>query len=171
MIGDDEIRSSNNENDAVRDKREKAAPEPLLFDDHELSQEIARGLIREHHSLTLGSANFRFLCRNRAPKKGGQKVPGYIKKASPMERHIAGDECDFIMVVCLDVWNDFNQAQRTALVDHLLCRCVATESESSGEMKYSIRPPAVQEFPEIAERYGQWNPELVEMKACLNKNK
>jgi hypothetical protein len=107
------------------------------------------------------------LCRNKASSSGGEKVPGTIKKASPMERHICGGECDFIMTISLDVWNDLNPVQRTALVDHLLTRCVAQEDEKNGEMKYRVRPPQVQEFPEIAERYGTWNDGLVELGNCL----
>lgn len=154
------------ENDAVRSKKEKTVSIPLLFDDHEFSAQIAENLITKHHH-ELSGAKFKFLCRNKAPIAGGEKVPGTIKKASPMERHICGGECDFIMTVCLDVWNDLSPVQRTALVDHLLTCCVALEDPKTGEMKYKIRPPQVKEFPEIAERYGTWNEGLVELNNCL----
>ena len=154
------------ENDAVREKKEKTVSIPLLFDDHEASAEISRNFISKHHH-DLAGANFKFLCRNKAPVSGEKKVPGNIKKASPMERHICGGECDYIMVICLDVWNDLSFIQRTALVDHLLTRCVAVEDPKNGEMKYKIRPPQVQEFPEIAERYGTWNEGLIELNNCL----
>ena len=84
-----------------------------------------------------------------------------------MEKHVCGGECDYIMTVSLDVWNDLNPNQRTALVDHLLTRCVAVEDPKTGETKYKIRPPQVQEFAEIVERYGTWNDGLVEFNACL----
>lgn len=154
------------ENDAVRDVREKSVSIPLLFDDHEASQEIASRLVSKFHHEIAG-ATFKFLCRNKATTSAGNKVPGYVKKASPMERHLCGGECDFIMVIALDVWNDLDVDQRTALVDHLLTRCVGVEDSKTGEMKYSIRPPQVQEFPEIAERYGRWNDGLGELANCL----
>jgi hypothetical protein len=156
-----------NENDAVRDTREKTVSIPLLFDDHEASQQIASRLLSKHHS-EIASASFKWLCRNKAALAAGVKIPGSVKKASPMERHLCGGECDFIIILALDVWNDLSGPQRTALVDHLLTRCVGTEDEKSGEMKYSVRPPQVQEFPEIAERYGRWNDGLVELGACLD---
>jgi hypothetical protein len=44
---------------------------------------------------------------------------------------------------------------------------VGEEDESTGDMKWGIRPPEVQEFSEIAERHGQWNENLVEIAKCL----
>jgi hypothetical protein len=152
----------------VREKKEKSVTIPLLFDDHEASEQLAANLIAKHHH-DLAGAKIKFLCRNKAPLSGGEKIPGNIKKASPMEKHLCGGECDFIMVVCLDVWNDLSSIQRTALVDHLLTRCVAEEDPKSGEMKYKIRPPEVREFAEIAERYGTWNEALVEFNNCLKE--
>jgi hypothetical protein len=154
------------ENDAVRSKREKTVSIPLLFSDHEASEEIASKLISKHHH-DLAQAKFKFLCRNKSAMAGGEKIPGSIKKASPMEKHICGGECDFILTISLDVWNEYSSTQRTALIDHLLTRIVAQEDPKTGETKYKVRPPQVQEFPEIAERYGTWNDGLVELNSCL----
>lgn len=163
---------SKTENDAVRSKKERPAPDPLLFSDSEAVQEVAQKLITKHHH-ELASANIVYLCRNKSAKSGGKPVAGHVKKATPMEKHVArsyfgnGEEPDFFITVALDVWNELQPNQRVALVDHLLTRCQAEEDEKSGEMKYSIRPPQVQEFPEIAERHGRWNEDLVEMGNCL----
>lgn len=154
------------ENDAVRSKKEKTVTIPLLFGDFEAAEEISKNLIAKHHH-ELASARFRYLCRNKAAMAGGEKIPGNIKKASPMEKHVCGGDVDFIMTISLDVWNDLSVIQRTALIDHLLTRCVMVEDPKTGEPKYKVRPPQVQEFPEIAERYGTWNDGLVELNACL----
>ncbi len=146
----------------TRDKKERPASVPLLFDEHEASKEIAERLISKHHH-EIANAKFRFLCRNKSAKAGGVPVPGNVKKASPIEAHLSKDGCDFIMVIALDVWNDYNPTQRTAIVDHLLTRCVAVEDDVTGDVKYSIRPPQVQEFAEIAERYGRWNDSLIDL--------
>lgn len=156
------------ENDAVRDTREKSVSIPLLFDDHEASEEISKKLLSKYHP-EIANANFKFLCRNKAATSAGTKVPGGVKKASPMERHLCGGECDFIITIALDVWNEMSIDQRIALVDHLLTRCVGVEDSKTGDMKYSVRPPQVQEFPEIAERYGTWNDGLGELADCLKK--
>jgi hypothetical protein len=157
------------ENDAVRDTNEKSVSIPLLFDEHDGSKLIASRLLSKYHP-EIASATFKFLCRNMAAKAAGTKIPGSVKKASPMEQHLCGGECDFIMIVALDVWNDLNPPQRTALVDHLLTRCVGVEDPKSGKTKYSIRPPQVQEFPEIAERHGNWNEGLAELSTCMKAN-
>lgn len=157
-----------NENDAVTDKKNKTEAEPLLIGSFEAGQEIANKLIPKHHH-EIASANIIYLCRNRAQKSGGRSVPGSVKKASPIERHLGahlidGDgEPDFIVTVALDVWNELNPNQRTALIDHLLTRCTGDENEKSGEMKYRVRQPQVQEFPEVAERNGRWNDDLIDM--------
>lgn len=153
------------ENDAVREKKQKAEKVPLLFDDHESSEEIAKVLIPKYHPYISG-AKIKYLCRNKSTTSGGNKVPGTVKKASPLERHVC-DEVDFIMIIALDVWNTLSYEQRTALVDHLLSRCVGVEDETNGEMKYSVQPPPVQEFPEVAQRHGKWNQGLAELGASL----
>ena len=44
-----------------------------------------------------------------------------------------------------------------ALVDHLLERCTGEEDEKTGDMKWSIREPEVQEFATILRRHGAWH--------------
>jgi len=154
-----------NENTAVRDKNKKPPPEPLLIDDSDSVKEIVHKLIPKHYT-ELISAHILCLCRNRASKAAGNPIPGQIRKANPTERHLAqkaGDEgADYVLTVALDVWNDLQPNQRIALVDHLLARCVAVEDDA-GDFKYRLRPPQVQEFPEIAARHGKWNDDLVQL--------
>lgn len=155
-------------------KADRPKTEPLLFSSHEASESIAKNIIPRHHS-HLASANILFLCRNKSTKRGGVPVPGNIKRASPVENYLTSssfndDEgADFIMTIALDVWNTLSSEKRIAIVDHLLTHCVATEDETNGEMKYSIRPPTVQEFPEVTARNGSWTPELVELAESLKK--
>ena len=61
------------------------------------------------------------------------------------------------MEVALDQWNDMSDIQRAALIDHLLERCMGEEDERTGEIKWSIREPDVQEFTTILERHGAWH--------------
>lgn len=180
-----ELLARSKENDAVRDKREKAAPDPLILSDSETVAEVAKKLIAKYHH-ELATANIIYLFRSKSSKAAGKPVPGQVKKASPTDRHISrsyfqgvgkednsgesGDgEADFIITVALDVWNELQPSQRLALVDHLLTRCSGAEDEKTGEMKFSIRPPQVQEFAEVAERHGRWNDDLVELGRCLKE--
>jgi len=158
--------NSGNENDAVRSKRERKVPEKVLFGDSEAAEQIASKLIPKFHP-ELAHARFRYICRSKASKRGGNPVAGNVYKMSGKFEHLV--QTDFVLEVALDVWNPLNPNQRVALIDHLLTRCVGVEDEKTGEMKWSIRPPEVQEFPEVAERNGQWNEGLVEIAKCLQK--
>ena len=155
-----------NENDAVRDKRVKVAPDPLLISSSDAVNEYVKKLIPQHYPELVG-AHVLCLCRNRASKAAGIPIPGAIRKANPTERYLTskegedGDGANYVLTVALDVWNDLQPNQRLALIDHLLARCVATADEATGDYKYGLRPPQVQEFPEVAERNGKWNEGLI----------
>lgn len=148
-------------------KKEKAArpkPEPVIYDRHESSKEIADRLIPKFHA-ELATARFEFICRSKASKAGGRPVPGKIYKPGGWSKFLV--DADYVLEIALDCWNLLEPNQRNALIDHLLSRCVGTEDEQNGEMKWSIRPPEVQEFPEVAERHGCWNDGLSEIRQCL----
>lgn len=155
------------ENDAVRDKEKKSEKVPLLWDEHEASEEIAKKLIPKHHS-HLASAEIQYTCRNTAAKRAGKPVSGNVYKMSGKWRYLTGK--DFVFEIALEVWNELEPHQRTALVDHLLTRCTGEESEENGEMKWGLRPPEIQEFSEVAERNGTWHESLVEFEKCLRQD-
>lgn len=146
-----------------KDEKKKVSI-PLLFDNFETAEKIAIDLIKNHHP-DLASARFRYICRNKAAKRGKTPILGNICKMSG--KYIFLTDCDYVMEIALETWNDLAPNQRKALVDHLLTRCYGEEDESTGDMKWRIRPPVVQEFPEVAERHGQWNESLVDMEKSL----
>lgn len=148
------------ENEQKKNKLPKA--EPILFGGFDAAAETANKLIAKYHP-HLACAKFLFFSRSKAQKQGGVFVPGIVKKASPLEKYMGShilpdnEEPNFIMVIALDLWNDMNPNQRMAFIDHLLMRCNAEDEDESGDVKYSIRPPEVQEFSEIVSRHGNWN--------------
>jgi hypothetical protein len=146
--------------DTAPEKANKVKPIPLLFGDFEAAEQRALKLIPKFHS-HLGSAKIRYICRNKAAKRAGSLIPGNIYKMSGKYAFLTG--YNFVMEIALEVWNDYNDTQRTALVDHLLTRCVGEENEEDGEMKWRVQSPIVQEFPEVAERNGQWNESLIDL--------
>jgi hypothetical protein len=150
--------------DQSKKKSTQFKPEPILHDHHDNSKDVADNLIPKYHP-ELATARFQFLCRNKAVKSGGRPVPGKIYKPSGWVKFLT--ESDFVIEIALDCWNGLQPSQRCALVDHLLSKCVGTEDEQTGEMKWSLRPPEVQEFPEVAERHGCWNDSLSEIRQCL----
>lgn len=151
----------------MKDKAARPKPQEIIFGDFDDTiEEMVTKLISKHHQ-ELATARFKYICRSKASKKAGKLTPGSVYKMAGKYLHMIG--VDFVIEIALDCWNNLEPNQRTALLDHLLSRCVGTEDEQNGEMKWSIRPPEVQEFPEVAERHGQWNDGLVEISKCLNK--
>lgn len=148
----------------MKDKEKKPVQEPVIFGDADSVSEFARRLIPKYHS-HLASARIRYIYRSRATKGGGLVVPGHVTKLSKKYEFLLN--ADFMIEIALDVWDNLNETQRSALVDHMLQRCGGEENEKTGDMKWSIRAPEVQEFPEIAGRHGQWTDALSDMAKSL----
>jgi hypothetical protein len=149
----------------MKNQKEKKEFKKVLFGGFEAGESIAKELIAKHHD-ELAEARFKFVCRNYAAKSGGTLVPGNIYKVSGKFEYLL--DCDFLVEVALEVWNDLNNHQRIALIDHFLTRCVCEVDEKTEDRKYKLRKPPVQEFPEVAERNGQWNDSLIEMAKVLH---
>lgn len=130
---------------------------PKTFDDAESVESIAGGLIPNYHP-ELATARIRYVFVSEASKKNGKEVWGKVQKLSGFTEWAL--EKDFVVTVALDKWNELTDSQRTALTDHLLERCTGEEDEESGDMKWKVRDPDVQEFPNILHRHGAWNEDL-----------
>jgi hypothetical protein len=118
---------------------------------------IAGGLIPNYHP-ELATARIQYVFVSEASSKGGQELLGRVKKlAGFLEWSL---ESDYVIEVAQDKWTSLEQHQRTALVDHLLERCTGEEDEKTGEMRWKVREPNVQEFDTILDRHGAWHPQL-----------
>jgi len=127
------------------------------YENAEGVEAIAQSLMNYHPDLA--TARFRFVFKEKAGKKGGKTIYGTVKKCSDLMVFLI--DADYLMEVALDAWNPLDANKRTALVDHLLERCYGEEDEESGEMKWKMREPDVQEFSTILRRHGAWNDDLV----------
>lgn len=145
-------------------KGNRPKPQEIIFGDYDDIRENVESLISKHHT-ELAMAKFKFICRSKASAKAGKPLLGNVYKMSGKFKHLVG--CDFVIEIAIDCWNNLTGNQRTAFLDHLLSRCVGVEDPQNGEMKWNIRPPEIQEFPEVAERHGCWNEGLAEMRLCL----
>lgn len=118
---------------------------------------FAKRLIPTFHP-ELATARIAYIFVDVGSKKGGRTVAGKVRKVSGALEYLL--ELDFVVEVALDHWNDLSETQREALVDHLLERCFGEEDENTGEFKWIVRDPDVQEFSAILKRHGAWNEEL-----------
>jgi hypothetical protein len=128
-----------------------------IYGNAENVESLAQRLIPKFHS-ELIDARIRYLFINEGSKKGGRPVLGKVRKISGALEFLL--DTDFLIEIALDSWNDLSEQQRAALVDHLLERCYGEEDEKSGEMKWTVREPDVQEFSSILQRHGVWNENL-----------
>lgn len=130
---------------------------PKVYSEAESVKAIAGGLIANYHP-ELSTARLRYIFVDTASKKGGHVVLGKSKKISGPLEYMT--ELDFLIEVAADQWQELSAEQRAALVDHLLERCTGEEDEKTGQMKWAMREPDVQEFSTILRRHGAWNEAL-----------
>lgn len=130
---------------------------PKLYSSAESVEAVAQRLIPMFHP-ELATARVKYLFVDKASAKGGRAVAGKIRKISGSLEYLL--ECDFLVEVALDQWNEKTDTQRQALIDHLLERCTGEEDENSGDMKWVTREPDVTEFTAILRRHGAWNDDL-----------
>lgn len=130
---------------------------PKTYETAENVESIAGGLIPNYHP-ELATARIMYVFVSEASKKNGKDVLGKAQKLSGFSEWAL--ENDFVITVAQDKWQELTENQRTALVDHMLERCSGEEDEDTGEMKWRIRDPDVQEFPNILHRHGAWNEDL-----------
>jgi hypothetical protein len=130
---------------------------PKVYGNAESVESIANRLVPTFHP-ELATARIVYTFVDKASMKNGKPVAGKVKKVSGVLEFLL--DKDFIFEVAMDVWNEYNEQQRDALIDHLLERCVGEEDENDGEMSWSTREPDVQEFSSILRRHGAWNDDL-----------
>lgn len=118
---------------------------------------IAAGLIPNFHA-ELATARVKYVFVSEAAMKGGRELMGRVKKVSGFLEWAI--DCDFLIEVALNRWNELEQPQRTALVDHLLECCTGVEDEKTGKSNWKLREPDVQEFSSILDRHGAWHTAL-----------
>lgn len=89
------------------------------------------------------------LGQREALKKAGHEVPSFLD--NPVE-----EKGFFVITIWYSAWRAYTPEQRMALVDHELAHCSFKES-ADGEILPAMRGHDVEEFYEIAERWGAWD--------------
>jgi hypothetical protein len=111
-----------------------------------------------HPSLASVDKDIAILFRSKAAKRGGQVILGTSRKAPPILDVLGKGDYKFILEIGSDEWALLSEAQKSALIDHLLCACKVEEDPKSGELKFSIAPPDVQFYWDELSRHGDWRP-------------
>lgn len=132
-------------------------------------QGIAEGLIALHH-LHLTGVMIDYVFRSPSAKSKGREVRGrvttitglnaYLSQHDDKHRRMSGEpEPYFLVEISYDVWQELDNAQRDALVDHELCHLALSEPEGDEEPKVVLVGPDFFGFRAEIERNGLWSPE------------
>ena len=122
---------------------------------------IVQKLIADHHPhLALIEKDITVVFKDKATEKCGLIIPGNTKKAPPLMRVLTDKKFDYKFIIELgaDAWNELDDKQRVALLDHHMCAMKVEEDEKGGGVKCSIRPPDFVGYKEEVERHGMWRP-------------
>lgn len=169
---------------------EPVGPEDLFFSpgDAELDpQPIATALIAHEPlfaHLRDGEASLLFLMRVMPKEKDGKATLGQMclptfggpmaSVGTWMLARLCDGLPDFIMILDVAWWEQAPVEQRRALVFHELLHAKhATDKEGElrftpeGRAVWAIRPHDVEEFDDVARRFGAWNPDLLRFAQAL----
>ena len=100
-------------------------------------------------------------------RTGRWKKAGEISIVTDKQRK-AGIKADYIMTISNESWNIFDNKQQRALIDHELYHMQITFDKGSN-VQWKLKDHEIEEFCEIAERYGAWSSPLKALKDVLNK--
>lgn len=127
-------------------------------------EESAQEVIRDHHTHLLEhGVRIEYVFRNDVPVLKGRAVLGQARKISSLGAFLARDECDaspfFCIVVSEPAWDELNEAQRRALVDHELCHC-DSYTDDKGKIRLATQGHDLEEFRAVVERHGLWDTDV-----------
>jgi len=87
------------------------------------------------------------------------------QKATDLGREMA--EWDFVILLNQSAWNDLNDAQRLALLDHQCCHCAAAsgkdgrqQEDERGRLVWRTRKHDIEDFREVIARHGLYTKDL-----------
>jgi predicted metallopeptidase len=132
---------------------------PIQYDPAEAVADISRGLIRKFHT-DLINTKIAYLYKNKEIKSQGKMVIAFVTKCSGIVKVLS--EYDAIMIVSYPTFQQLNEDQKIAIIDHALTHLFVDE-DSTGAPKLRILAHDVEEFSAIIERHGLYQQDLVRL--------
>ncbi len=129
---------------------------------------LAKQIIDTYHA-HLKEAKITYLFREGDWVVSGRRKPGTAKVINAEAKCLL--KCDFIISISEELFEESNDKQKEAIMDHLLCHCHYRENDKSGVKVWKLRNPDVIEFSDVIGRRGVWSDGLKNMKkACAQMN-
>jgi hypothetical protein len=122
---------------------------------------MVQDLIAKHHPhLVLIEDDIGVVFREKAREVAGFVIAGATKKAPPLLPVLTDKKFTykFVIEIGQDAWQDLDNRQQMALLDHHLCAMKVEENADTGELKCSVRPYDFSGYKEEFERWGMWRP-------------
>ena len=109
--------------------------------------------------------------------KDGRLVIGKCVKITEREKEFHDN--DFVILLNAEVWNEFSDAQRLALLDHELSHAAAALENDTAEHKedergrklWRVRKHDIEEFRGVIERHGCYKADLEEFARAILESK
>lgn len=130
------------------------------FEESDELERLATALIEAYHP-HLEDARIRYLFRSKPQKIGGAFAAATATKVPSVYAFLA--KVDFIIQVHEGDWDEYDEEQRVALMDHELMHCGVDENG------WCLIPHDLEEFNEIVERRGEWDARIQNFIAAWRK--
>lgn len=139
---------------------------------------LLRDLVHEHHREVAEARIALAWCTSWRKDVDGRLPLGRCRKGSDLDRELA--PFDFVVVLNKPFWTDPSTTEKAlrAVLDHELCHCSVRldkhdepEQDAKGRIVYRIRKHDLEEFSEIAERYGCWKRDIEAFHQALRRSK
>lgn len=142
-----------------KSKGTKTEKVPVQYDRAESVEEIAKELIRKHHT-ELVNTKIAYLFKNRPIKANGRDVIAFSSKCSGIVKVLS--EIDVVVIISYPSFQQLDERQKLAVIDHELTH-LFVEEDSTGAPKLRKLAHDVEEFSVIIERYGLYQEDLVRL--------
>jgi hypothetical protein len=136
-----------------------------FYEASEELEELARELIQEHHGHLI-EADIKYLFRTGNWEVKKRETWGQAKKVGKEVNFLTG--YDFIIIIHQAVWEQLNDKEKRALLDHELQHCSAG-TDAAGNKIWYIQGHDVEDFYAIIRRHGLWSKMLRKMESVLNQ--
>ena len=115
---------------------------------------------RKYHAELIG-ARIACIFKEKASTSDGIPIVGKISKVPERDKILMTEPYDYRIEVGADAWQELNNAQKDAWIDHLMEHAYGEESDQTGDMAWKLRKAEISCFPSIIARHGiHWMPGL-----------
>lgn len=177
QVAEEEIQETIEEQDV--DFGEDTAPDDSFESEeslskYELSPELYENYvvrIVNNHRNDLANAKIVTMWRRGKWSSKQKDTWAAVKKVSRETAAMLDRPADFLLTVNRDVWENLDESQRIALIDHELCHCRRGDDDKAGNPKWELIGHDIEEFYPILRRHGAWSDSVKKALEAISESK